>query len=66
MQENRTVEHEGIVSEINDKEIKASILSSSACSGCHAKGVCGMAEAKEKIVSAPNLIADSPGGIESK
>lgn len=50
--ENRTcmVEHQGIVEKISGNRISVRILQQSACSACHAKGVCTAADSKEKIV----------------
>ncbi len=46
----KSISHIGRVVEITGGKIKVSINSESACSGCHAKGKCGLAESKEKIV----------------
>ena len=45
-----TINHIGVVREINTNSIKVNILSVSACSGCHAKGACSMADVKDKII----------------
>lgn len=47
------VQHEGIVKSISDKTLEILIVSHSACSGCHAKGACGMDKATQKIISVP-------------
>lgn len=46
------ISHEGVVQNIGIQTIEVVITSQSACSGCHAKGMCGMSEAKEKVVTA--------------
>lgn len=46
----KTVDHLGKVVEITLNDVKVCITSSSACSGCHAKGVCGMSDSSEKII----------------
>ncbi len=46
-----SIAHIGRVVALSDKFIEVSIMSDSACSGCHAKGKCGLAESKEKIVT---------------
>ncbi|GHV66385.1 hypothetical protein FACS1894199_09680 [Bacteroidia bacterium] len=53
----RTIGHEGIVRELTPQYVEVLITSASACSTCHAKGACGMAEAKEKVITAthPNF-----------
>jgi sigma-E factor negative regulatory protein RseC len=53
MQEKQSVEHEGIISEIHSDYTIASIVSSSACGSCHAKGACGLSETTEKLVKVP-------------
>lgn len=44
------IEHEGIIEKINGNHITVRILQQSACSACHAKGMCTAADAKEKLV----------------
>jgi sigma-E factor negative regulatory protein RseC len=44
------IEHEGIIEKINDHQVTVRILQQSACSACHAKGVCMAADSKEKLV----------------
>lgn len=44
--------HEGIVREVKAQTIEVVIYSHSACSGCHAKGACGMSDTKQKIIIA--------------
>jgi len=46
----KTVEHLGKVQEVTANTVLVNIVSQSACSACHAKGACGMAEATEKTV----------------
>lgn len=47
------VQHEGVVKSISDKTLEVLIVSHSACSGCHAKGACGMDKATQKIITIP-------------
>ena len=47
------IQHEGIVKNLTSQQIEVLIISQSACSGCHAKGSCGMSEAKQKIITMP-------------
>lgn len=44
------IEHEGIIEKINNNRLSVRILQQSACSACHAKGVCMAADSKEKLV----------------
>jgi sigma-E factor negative regulatory protein RseC len=45
-----TISHPGIVARIGDDNIQVKIMSVSACSACHAKGACSMAEMQEKTI----------------
>jgi sigma-E factor negative regulatory protein RseC len=49
------ITHPGIVESIDGNIIKVKILSQSACSTCNAKGMCSVAEMKEKIVSVNSI-----------
>lgn len=44
------IEHGGIIHQINGKHIRVQILQESACSGCHAKGVCSAADMQDKYI----------------
>lgn len=44
--------HEGIVRDVKAQTIEVVIYSHSACSGCHAKGACGMSDMKQKVIIA--------------
>jgi sigma-E factor negative regulatory protein RseC len=47
---NSTIQHEGIVKKVDGNSVLVSIISSTACSGCHAEGLCGLSGREEKIV----------------
>lgn len=47
-----SVQHEGVVKSISAQTIEVLIINHSACAGCHAKGSCGMADMKQKIITA--------------
>jgi sigma-E factor negative regulatory protein RseC len=53
-----TIIHPGIIESINEDKVFVKILSKSACSSCHAKEVCTIANVEEKIIEAEN----DPGG----
>ena len=58
------VQHEGIVKSISTQTLEVSIISHSACSGCHAKSACGIADMKEKVITAQRPREElRPGGI---
>lgn len=44
------IDHEGIIDHIESDVAHVRIYSQSACSACHAKGVCGAADQEEKFV----------------
>ena len=50
--ESRTIEHEGIVTKVEDDGVRVVIVSQSACAACHARGACSVSEMKEKEVEA--------------
>ncbi len=47
------IAHTGRIVEITPDFTSVEITASSACSSCHAKGLCGMAEEQEKIIMLP-------------
>lgn len=47
-----TIIHPGIIEEITGDKVSVRILSQSACSSCHAKGACSVADMEEKIIEA--------------
>jgi positive regulator of sigma E activity len=48
------VKHKGIISEITSEVIKVNIVAESACAACHAKGYCGVADMKDKVIEVRN------------
>jgi len=44
--------HPGIIESINGNRVSVRILSQSACSSCHAKQACTVADMKDKIIDA--------------
>jgi sigma-E factor negative regulatory protein RseC len=53
--QNEIVRHKGIISEVNETVIKVNIIAQSACASCHAKGYCGVADMKEKVIEVRNV-----------
>ncbi len=49
----KEVSHEGRIVEITPDFTSVEIVSSSACSACHAKGLCGFSESETKLVMVP-------------
>ena len=47
------ITHKAKVIEMTSDFTTVEILVSSACSECHAKGMCGMSETQEKVISLP-------------
>ncbi|HEY5570407.1 MAG TPA: SoxR reducing system RseC family protein [Bacteroidales bacterium] len=45
-----SIVHEGIIDSVSDIAVKVRILQVSACSGCHAKGVCSSVDQKERVI----------------
>lgn len=50
MVRNGSIRHEAVITAVEDGVIRLRIVSKSACSECHAKGMCGLADMKEKVV----------------
>lgn len=53
MAKRNEIAHEGRILEITPDFTTVEILVSSACSACHAKGLCGMSEEQEKVIMVP-------------
>lgn len=56
-----TIQHDGIVKKVDSKSVVVSISSNSACSGCHAEGICNISGKEEKIVEVKGRYNVSPG-----
>ena len=50
MQNGKSIEHKGIIKEINGRYAKVCFTSYSACNLCHAKGICTVADIEDKLV----------------
>ncbi len=48
----QAITHQGVVEQINGKQVRVKIISQSACSACHAKGACTASDTSEKIIDA--------------
>ena len=44
--------HPGIIESVTGDKVSVRILSQSACSSCHAKGACSVADIEEKVIDA--------------
>ena len=53
MSDHNLIDHIGIVDRIEGDVAHVKINSESACSACHAKGVCGAADQEEKFLDVP-------------
>jgi sigma-E factor negative regulatory protein RseC len=47
------VSHEGTILEITPEFTTVEIIAQSACAACHARGLCGVADEKQKIIMVP-------------
>ena len=56
-----TIEHEGIVQKSDNESVTVSIISSAACSGCHAEGICSLSGKVEKTIDIPGEYQVLPG-----
>lgn len=57
--ENNGVSHEGVVQSINGSKVMVRMTVSSACAGCHAKSICGVADRRDKVVETLNTTTAS-------
>jgi len=55
MTDNKVVEHSGVVTRIVDDKVQVSLLNVSACASCHAKGICAVSDAEQKIIDIDNF-----------
>ena len=53
MAKKNQIAHKGWIVDITPDFTSVEIVASSACSECHAKGLCGMSEDQEKIIMVP-------------
>lgn len=53
MSRKNEIAHRGRITEITPDLTTVEIIACSACSSCHAKGLCGMSEEQEKIIMLP-------------
>ena len=53
MAKKNQIVHKGRIVDITPDFTSVEIIASSACSECHAKGLCGMSEDQEKIIMVP-------------
>jgi sigma-E factor negative regulatory protein RseC len=49
------IRHKGFVKEIRDNSLFVNIVNESACSACHAKGVCNVADYQNKEIEITNF-----------
>jgi len=56
-----TIQHDGKVRKVDGNSVLVSITSNSACSGCHAEGLCGISGKEEKIIDIKGSYNVSPG-----
>ena len=54
-----SITHTGFIQSIDKDKINVMILSQSACSGCHAKSMCAVADMKEKVIEISKKSSDN-------
>ena len=50
MSAKESITHAGIIDHVTEDSVFVMVLAKSACSSCHAKGMCNIAEMEEKLV----------------
>lgn len=56
MKETKDIRHPGTVTEVTPEFITVEFVTESACAGCHARGVCGAADAREGSIQVRNRL----------
>lgn len=56
------ISHKGIIKKLSENSIIVGIINESACSSCHAKGVCSAADMKDKEVEIIHFSGDYTTG----
>ena len=64
MADPREITHSGRIVEITPSFTTVEIVSESACSACHAKGLCGISESVRKAVEVPTTLGNWTVGQE--
>lgn len=59
--EDAVISHEGIVTRNSGDSVTVTISATTACSGCHAKGSCGVMSSEQKIVEINGNYNVNPG-----
>jgi sigma-E factor negative regulatory protein RseC len=62
MSARESITHPGIIDDVTENSVFVNILARSACSTCHAKSMCNIAEVEEKVVE----IKKDPGNEYSQ
>lgn len=55
MRHSDDISHEGRIESIDSQVTTVRIVSQSACSACHARGLCSLGESEEKLVDLPTV-----------
>ncbi|MBS0000166.1 MAG: SoxR reducing system RseC family protein [Cyclobacteriaceae bacterium] len=50
MKQTGYIEHQGIVTQVNENSLSVSLINTSSCSGCHVKGFCHVSDVDNKSV----------------
>jgi sigma-E factor negative regulatory protein RseC len=58
---NGPIQHDGTVKKVDANSVLVSITSCSACSGCHAEGMCGISGKEEKLIDVTGKYNVAPG-----
>ena len=56
-----TIQHDGTVKYAGSNSVQVTIVSATACSGCHAEGMCSMAGRSDKLIEVKGHYNVSPG-----
>ena len=45
-----SIEHQGVITELDNTTVKVSLLNVASCSSCHAKAMCNVSEVDDKVI----------------
>jgi sigma-E factor negative regulatory protein RseC len=60
-EKSKIIGHDGVVQKSDSNSVTVKIISESACSACHAEGICSLSGREEKIVEVSGYYNVAPG-----
>ena len=57
-----TIAHDGVIESISGTRVRVRFVAHSACSACHAKGVCSVSDSADKVVDVQSNLPELSAG----